>query len=144
MEGRLTFYCVRWNEARFVHVHLRVNRLENRCFLPSSEKIAFAKFALAVCVRVHTFLGIEVVQYLSIHAARIVFAASILEAIVIQKKKERKIVENYTRTNRKREINWKKLMIEEWERSKKKRKNKNSIRGIGKKNREIVIWIDKG
>lgn len=134
MEGRLTFYCVRWNEARFVHVHLRVNRLENRCFLPSSEKIAFAKFALAVCVRVHTFLGIEVVQYLSIHAARIVFAASILEAIVIQKKKgkenRRKL---YTYVNRKREINWKKLMIEEWERSKKKRKNKNSIRGIGKK-----------
>lgn len=40
--------------------------------------------------RVHTFLGIEVVQYLSIHVARIVFAASILETIVIEKKKERK------------------------------------------------------
>lgn len=29
-------------------------------------------------------------QYLSIHVARIVFAASILETIVIEKKKERK------------------------------------------------------
>lgn len=70
--------------------------------------------------RVHTFLGIEVVQYLSIHVARIVFAASILETIVIEKKRKGK---------EKREINWKKL--KKWKRE---RKNENSTRGIDKKN----------
>lgn len=59
-------------------------------------------------------------QYLSIHVARIVFAASILETIVIEKKRKGK---------EKREINWKKL-----KRWKRERKNKNSTRGIDKKN----------
>lgn len=104
MEGRLTFYCVRMKRIRSRPPAREPFR--NRCSLPSSEKIAFAKFAFAVCVRVYIFLGIEVVQYPSIHAARIVFAASILETtIVIGKKKgkenRRKL---YTCRKRKREI----------------------------------------